>query len=78
MRLSPQPTVPGKTKGIIALDPTVLQCGECSDTLTQERYNLATFIILSGFRFCPSETDGPRRCPACRAAHKTTCGTCDS
>lgn len=80
MRLLPQPTVPGKVAGIIAMDPMTLQCGECGEVLVNDTgYRDATFVILARWLFCLSERDkggGPRRCRECQAEHARTCGRC--
>lgn len=79
-KLLPQPTVPGKAKGIIAVDPMVLQCGVCGETTTHVgRHNVGTFIILAGWLFCRlEEGDGPRRCRDCLAEHAAECWRCAS
>jgi hypothetical protein len=82
MKLLPQPTVEGMARGIIGVDPIVLQCGECGDTLTQDRDGIAAFIILARWNFCGMENDrqqrtqGPRRCRDCMAAHARDCARC--
>ena len=69
----PQPTLPGKTTGIISTDPWQQQCGACGlvDTKPDGR-GVALWIILAGFRFCP-EAPGVRHCPDCLAEHAKTC-----
>lgn len=68
------PTLPGKAEGIVGWEPCVLQCRECGATVTQEGRSVATFIILSGYRFhgCEGQT-GKRRCPTCLAAAEAAC-----
>ena len=72
-----QPTVPGKVDGIIALDPMVLQCRRCGETVTQpENRRAALFIILSGYHFhtCTKGAEG-RLCPECLAEVVKACGS---
>ena len=77
MRLLPQPTIPGKTRGIINDHPWTLQCGICGEVLVNtEGRNAATFIILSGYRFCGLEDDSPRRCRGCLDEHAKECRRC--
>lgn len=80
MRLLPQPNVPGKTKGIISMDPLTLQCGECGEVaVNEERLGIARFIIRTRWLFCLHESDrggGPRRCGECQTRHRQTCGRC--
>jgi hypothetical protein len=72
-----QPTIDGKVDGIIALDPMVLQCRDCGETVTQpEGQRAAAFIILSGFHFCPHEPKPKRRCPACLSVVRADCPPC--
>lgn len=68
------PTLPGMAPGIVGMDPCLLQCGECGDTVAQDRPSLATFIILSGYRFhsCVPRS-GIRRCPDCLRAVRLAC-----
>lgn len=76
--LLPQPTVPGKVRGIISMDPVTLQCGVCGRVLENTTgRRTSVFIILAGFLFCTLEKDGPRRCPDCLTEHRKTCKRCE-
>lgn len=68
----PRPTIPGKVTGIVAMDPCQIQCGVCGLVETQDRRSLATWLILSGSRFC-DRVPGVRHCRTCYAEHAKTC-----
>lgn len=80
MTVEQLPTLPGKVAGIVGWDPCVLQCRACGSTTTQEapgrdrRGQVATFIMLSGYKFhtCEGRT-GMRRCPTCLASAVSAC-----
>jgi len=69
------PTVPGKVRGIVGLDPLRLQCGDCGVTHEQCTRSVAACIITAGFNFHTCEVDSPRRCPECTVRALTECGS---
>ncbi len=71
--LEQRPTLPGKVDGIVALDPCVIQCRSCGVTLEQDRRSLATFILLSRFRFHTCQPGSGRMCPTCLDAVIAAC-----
>jgi hypothetical protein len=68
----PLPTIPGKTTGIVGWDPCQIQCGICGLVETQDRRSVATWITLSGSRFCET-VPGVRHCRSCYAEHAKAC-----
>lgn len=69
------PTLPGKVRGIIGMDPLKLQCGDCGVIHEQCTRNVAVCIMTAGFEFHRCETDSPRRCPSCMVRALAECGS---
>ena len=64
------PTIPAYAPGIVALDPTVVQCHDCGATAECPR---AVDLILAGFHFHGCESEPVRRCPDCLAHVRAAC-----